>query len=187
MFWERVCSIRIMLPLLWWCCRADYGIRSGQPLFQFQPFSQYLAWTSLVTQVVKNLPATQETWVWSLGWEDALEKGMATYPSLLAWRTPWIGQPGRIQSLGSQRVGHDWATNTFTFKYLPYLRWKFLEIFFSLSYSQPCPENTLKIHIHWISIFLRCIKLIELFPSSLFLPSSKNIFSSDTFYSESNL
>ena len=72
-------------------------------------------------------------------------------------------------------------------KYLPYLRWKFLEIFFSLTYSQPYPENTLKIHIHWISVFLRCMKLIELFPSSLLLPSSKNIFSSDTSYSESNL
>ena len=55
--------------------------------------------------VVKNLPARQETWVGSLGWEDPLEEGMATHSSILAWRIPWTEEPGRLQSIGSQRVG----------------------------------------------------------------------------------
>ena len=57
---------------------------------------------SLVAQLVKNLPAMQETWVRSLGWEDPLEKGKATHSGILAWRIPWT-----IQSMGSQRVGHN--------------------------------------------------------------------------------
>ena len=60
-----------------------------------------------MVQTVKNLPAMQETRVQSLGWEDALEKGMATHSSTLAWKIPWIEEPGRLQSMGSQRVGHD--------------------------------------------------------------------------------
>jgi len=55
-------------------------------------------WASLGAQMVKNLPAKQETWVQSLGWEDTLEKGMATYSSILAWRVPWTENPGsRLQ------------------------------------------------------------------------------------------
>ena len=62
----------------------------------------------LVAQmVVENPPAMQETWVQSLGWDDPLEKGMATHSSILAWRIPWTEEPGRLQSMGSQRVGHD--------------------------------------------------------------------------------
>ena len=53
-------------------------------------------------------------WVPSLGWEDPLEKRMATHSSILAWRIPWMEEPGGLQSTGSQRVGHDWETNTFT-------------------------------------------------------------------------
>ena len=68
---------------------------------------------SLEAQMVKNLPAMWETWVQSLGWEDSLEKGMATHSSILAGRIPWTEEPGRLQSTGSQRVGHDWATFTF--------------------------------------------------------------------------
>ena len=64
-------------------------------------------WTSLVAQMVKNLPAMGETWVRSLDWEDPLEEGMATRSSILAWRIPWTEEPGRLQSLGSQRVGHN--------------------------------------------------------------------------------
>ena len=67
---------------------------------------------SLVAQMVKNLPAMQETWVWSLGQEDPLEKGMATYSNILAWRIPWTEKPGGLQSMGSQRMVHDWVTNT---------------------------------------------------------------------------
>ena len=54
--------------------------------------------------IVKNPPAMQETWVQSLGWEDALEKEMATYSSTLAWRIPWTEEPGELQSIGSQEL-----------------------------------------------------------------------------------
>ena len=57
--------------------------------------------------MVKNMAATWETQVQSLGQEDPLEKGMATHSSILAWRIPWTEEPGRLQSMGSQRVGHD--------------------------------------------------------------------------------
>ena len=62
---------------------------------------------ALVAQLVKNLPAMRETWVRSLGWEDPLEKGTATHSSSLAWRIAWTEEPGGLQSMGSQRVGHN--------------------------------------------------------------------------------
>ena len=58
-------------------------------------------------QLYKNSPAMQETWVRSLGWEDPLEERMATRSSVLAWRIPWTEEPGGLQSMGSQRVGHN--------------------------------------------------------------------------------
>ena len=61
----------------------------------------------MVAQMAKNLPAMQETWVQSLGWEDHLEKQMATHSGILAWRIPKTEDPGGLQSMGSQRVGHD--------------------------------------------------------------------------------
>ena len=69
---------------------------------------------SLVAQMVKNLPARQETWVWSLGWEDPLEEGMATHSSILAYRIPWTEEPGGLQAMGLQRVRQDWATKDST-------------------------------------------------------------------------
>ena len=72
-------------------------------------YSQAIA--SLVAQRLKHLPATRETWVRSLGWEDPLEKEMATHSRILAWRTPWTEEPGGLQSMGLQRVGLDWATS----------------------------------------------------------------------------
>ena len=65
--------------------------------------------------MVKSLPAMQETCVQSLGWEDPLEKGMIIHSSILAWRIPWTVEPDGLQSMGSQRVRHDRATNTFLF------------------------------------------------------------------------
>ena len=62
---------------------------------------------SLVAQTAKRLPAMWETWVRSSGWEDPLENEMATHSSTLAWKIPWMEEPGRLQSMGSQRVGHD--------------------------------------------------------------------------------
>ena len=68
--------------------------------------------TQTLPQMVKNLPAVRETWVWSLGWEDPLEMGMATHSNILVWRILWIEEPGGLQSMGSQRVRQDWATTT---------------------------------------------------------------------------
>ena len=62
---------------------------------------------SLVAQMVKNLPAMQETWIRSLGQEDPLEKEMATHYSILAWKIPWTEEPGGVKSMGSQRVRQD--------------------------------------------------------------------------------
>ena len=61
----------------------------------------------MVSQMVKNLPAVQETWVQSLDQEDTMKKGMATHSIILAWRIPWTEEPGGLQSVGLQRVGHD--------------------------------------------------------------------------------
>ena len=67
--------------------------------------------------LVKHLSTMWETWVQSLGWEDVLEKEMATHSSILAWKIPWMEEPGRLQSMGSQRVGHDWETSLSLFTY----------------------------------------------------------------------
>ena len=67
-----------------------------------------------MVQMVKKLPAMQETWILSLGQEDPQEKGMVTHSSILTWRIPWTEESGGPQSMGSQRVRHNWATNTYT-------------------------------------------------------------------------
>ena len=97
--------------------RAD---KSNHPHNENQ-FVLSLHFTSLVAQTVKCLPTVWETRVQSLGQEDLLEKEMATHSSILAWKIPWTEEPGRLQSKGSQRVGHNWATSlslfTFTTSY----------------------------------------------------------------------
>ena len=70
-------------------------------------FSGVMHIICLMVQMVKILSAMQETWVRSLGWEDCLEKGMATKSGILTWRIPWTEEPGGLQSLGSQRVGRN--------------------------------------------------------------------------------
>ena len=98
-------------------------------------FHIFLIGASLVAQMVKNPPAIQETWAQSLGQEDPQEKEMATHSSVLAWRIPWTEEAGRLQSMESQRVRHNWMTNIFTFTFFDYsndqgallafsLRWK---------------------------------------------------------------
>ena len=98
--------------------RRSPGEGVGYPL-------QY-SWASLVAQMVKKPPTRWETWVWSLGWEDPLEEGMATHSTILAWRIPWTEEPGGLQelcqaplSMGSQRVRHDWATKHSTTHPIP--------------------------------------------------------------------
>ena len=83
-----------------------------------------IPWAFLVVQMVKNLPEMQETQVRSLGWEVPLEKAMATHSGILAWRIPWTEEPAGLQSMGLQRAGHEWVTNTFTFKILRCLDFK---------------------------------------------------------------
>ena len=85
---------------------------------------------SPVAQLVKNLPAMQETLVQFLCWEDPLEEGMATHSSILAWRIPWTEEPGGPQYIGSQRIRHDWATKQSASYYRPQkscLSWHFIQ------------------------------------------------------------
>ena len=98
------------------------------------------SWASLMAQLVKNLAPLWETWIWSLGWEDSLEKGKTTHCSMLAWRIPRTAQ-----SVGSQRVGHYWAT--FTFKVLSYRICSFP----SLALGRNCI-------IHWNAGFGRTLR-----------------------------
>ena len=87
-----------------------HGVAKSQT--RLSNFHFYGFGASLLAQMVKNLPAMRETQVWSLGQEDPLENGMATHSSILAWRISWTEEPGRLQSVGSQRVQHDWVSNT---------------------------------------------------------------------------
>ena len=86
---------------------------------------------SLVAQMVKHLPAVRETQVWSLGEEDPMEKETATHSSILAWKIPWTEEPGRLPSMGSQRVRHDWATS------LSLTIWTFVGKVMSLLFNTP--------------------------------------------------
>ena len=96
---EPILSFRCLLPII--ICQHSHiynFLRSG--------------WRApLVAQSVKHLPTMRETRVLSLGREDPLEKEMATHSGILAWKIPWMEEPGRLQSMGSQRVRHDWATS----------------------------------------------------------------------------
>ena len=76
-------------------------------------------WVSLVSQMARNLPVIQETQIRSLGAEDSLEKEMATHSNILAWSIPWTKEPGRPQSMGSQWVGPDLATNSLCLLWWP--------------------------------------------------------------------
>ena len=89
--------------------QAHFGIRKPKAICLKQIIKDIfiLNGASLVAQRLKRLPAMQETWVRSLSQEDPLEKEMATHSSILAWRIPWMEEPGGLQSKGLQRVGHD--------------------------------------------------------------------------------
>ena len=97
---------KVRSPLL----KASFkGMRPVQP--HRTPHLEGPHLISLVAQTVKQWPTMQETLVRSLSQEDHLEKEMATHSSILAWKTPWTEDPVRLQSMGSQRVGHNWATS----------------------------------------------------------------------------
>ena len=118
-----------------------------------------ICWTSLVAQMVKRLSTMRETWVRSLGREDPLEKAMAIHSSTIVWKIPWTGEPGWLQSMGSQRVRHDWATSLFhmllwlmhrnTFKCIT----KFVENYNIVHFSQSTDTQSIT------AITSRCIPL----------------------------
>ena len=96
----------------------------------------YVSRASLVAQMVKNLPAMQETQVQSLGWEDPLEEGMATHSSILAWRFPGTEEPGGLQSMGSPRVRHDWVTKHTALCHFPSFKRKILMMMANIMMKQ---------------------------------------------------
>ena len=119
--------------ILWKCCtqyaskfgKLSSGRKTWKGQFSFQtqrkampknPQITAQLHSSRVAQRLKYLPGMWETWVQSPGWEDPLEKEMEPHSSTLAWRIPWREQPGRLQSMGSQRVGHNWATSLLHFR-----------------------------------------------------------------------
>ena len=100
-------SICVSLGLRWVSCRQHVQVSC----FCINSASPCLFVGTFMAQTVNRLSATQETQVRSLGWENLLEKEMAAHSNILAWKIPWIAEPGRLPSMGSQRVRHDWATS----------------------------------------------------------------------------
>ena len=126
--------------------------------------------TSLVAQVVKNLPAMQKTQVPSLGWEDSLKKGMITHSSILAWRIPLTEEPGGLQSMRSQRVGH---TNTHTHTHTHTFIWILKNI--SVIRNGNIPGWIANFHFLGLSLD-RCCQNIHLTPLSSVSRSDKSFF-----------
>ena len=100
-------------PQQWWSClqmvtkpatMSKIPSAETPSLGSFRFYKIKVIKTSLIAQLVRNLPAMQETWVWFLGQEDPLEKEMAIHSSILAWKIPWTQEPGRLQSMGSQEL-----------------------------------------------------------------------------------
>ena len=136
-----MCAKLVSVKYQWWKDKRDKDLDLKEILFVY--LLSHVQ-TSLVAQTVKRLPAVWEPWVWSQGWENPLEKEMATHSSTLAWKIPWTEESGGLQSMESQRVGHDWATSLFTlilwhdsnenfrnnlaFQMSTYLFWFFLKI-----------------------------------------------------------
>ena len=121
--WKSLSEKQLIIRLFKWNWSTHSAwFRDRRILLWLSDSSQIFAYhpqASLVAQMVKRLPAMQETQVQSLGREDPLEKEMATHSSILAWKSSWTEEPGRLQSMGLQRVGHDWATSlSLRFSYL---------------------------------------------------------------------
>ena len=103
-------EIFTVLPTCWFTSSCSAHGKKTHERFPRVLFFIPGTWTSLVAQTVKCLSTMRKTWVRSLGREDPLEKEMAIHSSTLAWKIPWTEEPGRLQSMGSQRVRHDWVT-----------------------------------------------------------------------------
>ena len=111
-------SLLKLMSLSQWCHPTiSSSVTPFSSCPQSFPASGFFQWVSFLPTVLQwqrmHLPK-QEMQVWSLDWEDPLEKETATWSSILAWEIPWTEEPGGLQSMGSQRVGHNWETNTFT-------------------------------------------------------------------------
>ena len=91
------------------CRRPQFDSQLGSYPGEGIGYPHQHSWAPLMAQMVKNLPAMPETWVWSLRWEDPLEEGMVTNPVFLPGESPWTEEPGRLQSMGSH-MGSHWAT-----------------------------------------------------------------------------
>ena len=114
--WKKLCLLSLINYKTPWGTKIAFllsqifiALSPILALWERQQDTRHGFGASLVFQLVKNLPAVQETQVWSLGWEDPLEKEMATHSSILAGILSWPEGPGRLQSVGSQRVRRDWA------------------------------------------------------------------------------
>ena len=114
--------------------------------------------------MVKNLSAVQETWVLSLSQEDPLEKGMATHFSILAWEIPWTEEPSGVQSMESQRVGHDWVTNMFTLSVLANFFFFFFLFFF---FFDTFPASVYQLVLKQMLRILSCYYIIAPIPAPL--------------------
>ena len=105
----------------------------------------------------KHLSTMRETQVWALGWEDPLEKEMAIHSSTVAWKIPWTEKPGRLQSMGSQRVGHDWASS------LSLWRLKLPSKVYQ-SWTSSCRVNTVCLELSLLLyVFLKNYNILSLF------------------------
>ena len=142
-------------------CLSSYELWSLFPQFSKTPIICVVPKSFLVAQMVKNLPAMQESRVHSLGQEDPLEKGMATHSSILAWRIPWSEEPCGLQSMGLQRVRQNWAANmyypSFSIKVSPgrNLRWL-------------CDSSPLFSFIHKLSPVYPVFQYIKIVTSNIF-------------------
>ena len=129
-------------------CQVSLSFIISQNLLKLMSADVLKLMVFLVAQMVKYLPARRETWVRSPGWEDPLEKEMANHSSILAWKIPWMEEPGRLQSMGLQRGRHDWATS--------------LSLFLSMSSESMISPNQL-IHCCPLLILLSVFSNIRVF------------------------
>ena len=151
---------------IWWYL-STYLPTYPSTYLIFNAFSQgmYTPRASLVAQRVKHLPAMWKTWVRSSGWEDPLEKEMATHSSTLAWKMPWMEELGRLQSMGLQRVIHSLATSLCTLQSV--------DILLLLAWADRCPYTRFNLptiantDIYLLLIIFFCmVGHILLFPKS---------------------
>ena len=153
----------------WATGEASWRGKKFHVLFHLEPSSSFLIGHIVnmgfpSASDVKNLPTTQEAWIWFLGWEDPLEKGMATYSSILAWRIPWTEKPGRLQSTGSQRVRHDWSDWVHLHVFLD----KWLVYYYKMLFFIPVIFFILKLPMFEINIAIPALFLLMVYFSAPF-------------------